>query len=117
MQVPDTLEGIVADVAATVSPHVQLLLRWKGDKVLLEFLHVPGTYRGQGLADEALNRICTLADLAGWAILLQPSDGFGATLGRLVRWYHRHGFIPTGDPRYVSEIAWMLRAPHQVRAN
>lgn len=108
-RVPVSLDDIEADVFRTVSDRVQLRLRWLGDDVLLEFLYVPGAYRGQGLADAALERVCELVDLAGWAMRLQPSDGFGSDLGRLCRWYYRHGFVPVGDPRFVSEIQWMER--------
>lgn len=103
MQAPATLDDIENDVFCTVSHNVQLKLRWIGDKVSLEFLCVPGAWRGKGLAGAALTRICELADLAHWALILEPSDGFGSDRARLVAWYWRHGFVPLAD-------GWMFRA-------
>lgn len=107
--VPLTLHAVESEVFTGVSRHVQIQLRWLGDDVLVEFLFVPGAYRGQGLAEAVLSRLCELADTAGWAMRLQPSDGFGSDLGRLTRWYYRHGFVPEGSPAMVSDIKWMRR--------
>ena len=104
MRTPTTLEDIANDVFCSVSHNVQLKLRWIDERASVELIYVPGAYRERGLADAALARICALADLAGWPLILEPSDGFGSDRGRLVRWYFRHGFAPM-DGR------WMLRSP------
>ena len=114
LSAPITLETIENAVFRDVSHNVQLQLRWDGDTVLLEFLYVPQQYRGAGLAEAALERICELTDLMGWNLRLQPSDGFGSNKARLVRWYARHGFIPDGQPSWVSEIDWMTRAANRL---
>lgn len=106
-----SLKSVIDEVFCAVSHHVTVEMRWRGDDVLLAHLAVDGAHRGAGLAGAALARICAIADAEGWTLVLQPSDGFGSHKGRLARWYYRHGFIPEGQPEFVSQIRWMRRAP------
>lgn len=96
-------------------PNITLSMYFDREKHILRIskIVVPQEYRGQGIGSEIMDRIVDWADHIGATILLTPSVDFGATsVGRLVRFYKRFGFVENKgrkkDFRY-SEL--MYRTP------
>ncbi|WP_146076173.1 GNAT family N-acetyltransferase [Rathayibacter rathayi] len=111
LRAPQNLEDITAEICRACGIHVNVMLRWRDDDVLVEHIYVPSDYRRRGLARSALEVVCSLLDLAGWAAALQVSDAWGSDKAELVRRYIRNGFVLTGAPRALSDVNWMRRSP------
>ncbi|WAC50432.1 GNAT family N-acetyltransferase [Frigoribacterium sp. SL97] len=62
----------------------------------LDLIAVAVPLRGTGLGSAALKTVLERADAAGLPVVVEPNNGFGCELGRLISWYGRYGFSPTG---------------------
>lgn len=75
-------------------------------------LSVDEDRRGQGLAADAMRRVCDLADRHQVRVTLTPTDEFGASKKRLADFYKRHGFVENkGRNKDFSTRAAMYRDP------
>lgn len=81
--------------ARALSPGLIAQVRAYGrDDLSFDYLGVPETARGHGVADAAVAVVCAAADVGGASVWMQPDSGFGSDLHRLIPWYARHGFMP-----------------------
>lgn len=60
--------------------------------IFLNLLYIDNNYRYQGYGDKALEMLCDFADRYRWVIRLNPSGDLGSDVGKLCRWYQKHGF-------------------------
>lgn len=64
-----------------------------GPYLVLFWVLLPQSQRGNGLGTRVMEHITTAADLRGVPMTLSPSDTFGGDLKRLHTFYRRLGFI------------------------
>lgn len=85
-----------------------------GDDGILKIfsLRTPQSKRGQGSATEAMNQIVQRADEAGIPIKLDASPLDKKTsLNKLVKFYQKFGFEPTGETVNILGEPVMMRSP------
>lgn len=83
-----------------------------GGLVHLRLLAVAPGARGSGVGRAAMTALCQRADEHGWTVQLAATTDLGSDLGRLVRWYRRHGFtVDRTQPALVPHHVPMVRAP------
>lgn len=85
-------------------------------RISLGKILVPAGQRGRGIGSAAMQMLNEYADFTGQAVLLSPSDEFGATSkSRLQRFYQRIGFLRNaGKHRDFTISDSMYRLPGEV---
>jgi GNAT superfamily N-acetyltransferase len=83
-----------------------------GDVVELWHLGIGEPFQGRGFAREAMAQLLGLADEAGVTLALSPAKDFGASLGRLTKFYAGFGFKPNrGRNKEWQTRQSMVRKP------
>lgn len=84
-----------------------------GGHVVIDRITVPRTLRCEGLGSAAMSEVAAWADRLGVVLALTPTVDFGATsVGRLRKFYRRHGFVANaGGRRDYSVFEAMRRHP------
>jgi GNAT superfamily N-acetyltransferase len=76
--------------------------------IYLSDMYVKEVYRGQGVGNEVMGRLCEFADTNGLDIRCIPSsDDDGGGDERLMRFYGRYGFVVESD--YGCGVVSMVR--------
>jgi len=75
-----------------IHPAVSLKLSLSQGALSLDYLHVPLTERGAGLAKSALELVCGYADLHGLKLVTLAGEPLLWDQESLVRFYERFGF-------------------------
>jgi predicted GNAT family acetyltransferase len=113
MAVPGSVSGY-RRMADDGLDQVRVELSRRGDILEISKIETPQQLRGQGLADRKLQSIIDQADREGLTLALTPSNAFGASKGRLAKWYARHGFVPNkGKSKNFATRESMIRPPTQ----
>jgi hypothetical protein len=72
-------------------------------------------HNASGIGSFILDSLCTIADIRGWRVYLEPLERGGKlTQGELVEWYKRHGFEDNSSEDKHSNFGGMVRFPGQV---
>lgn len=86
------------------------------DLIYIASIRVPGTVRRKGEGERAIRHVLALADSLHYDTRLDASPLDKRTsLGRLVRWYQRHGFEMTGQAVNPRGHPRMLRTARDRR--
>jgi len=82
----------------------------------IDWVYVPPTHRGRGLAGHLMARVLRDADAAGVRLSLEPRACAGVDQASLEAWYAGLGFAPTGEEGPFGPIfARAPEAPEAVR--
>lgn len=89
---PMAVAGTVRPVGNLLNPATVDLIKRPGIWELSK-IETPPELRGQGFAEAKLKEVLEQADEVGVPVALTPSSDFGASKGRLEKWYKKHGFV------------------------
>ncbi|MFD3841491.1 GNAT family N-acetyltransferase [Streptomyces sp. NPDC058642] len=93
-QAPTSWVDALAEEIRTSYPGVRLELGLDpGPYLVLFWIILPTSERGNGIGTRVMERITTEADLRGVPVALSPSGNFGGDPDRLHAFYRRLGFI------------------------
>ncbi|MGE0708594.1 MAG: GNAT family N-acetyltransferase [Planctomycetota bacterium] len=105
-------EGLATEYRLRLAPRniakVQLTLRSKRE-AWIDWVFVPPTYRGSGVARRLLDALCADADAAGASLGLEARACAGLDQAALEAWYGRFGFVATGEQGTFGPV--LRRAP------
>jgi GNAT superfamily N-acetyltransferase len=103
----------LAEEIRTSYPSVRLELGLDpGPYLVLFWILVPESERGNGLGTRVMKHITAAADLHGVPVALSPSGNFGGAPDRLHAFYRRRGFITNASRGEIgSSRESMIRAP------
>lgn len=103
-------EGLATEYALRLAPRniARVRLRVAEDKAWIDWVFVPPSYRGKGIAGRVLREVCADADLAGVSLGLEARACAGLTQAQLEAWYGSFGFVVTGEK---GEFGPVLRRP------
>ncbi|MFE5097029.1 GNAT family N-acetyltransferase [Streptomyces sp. NPDC056638] len=80
--------------------------------LVLFWIVLPESERGNGIGTRVMERITAAADLHGVPVALSPSGNFGGDPDRLHAFYQRFGFITNASRGEIgSSTESMIRAP------
>ena len=91
-------------------PGLKLHMYWSDIVKVLKVMLIQVSDKRQGTGSEVMRRICSVADEHGHHVALSPDTGFGSSKAGLIRFYRRHGFVPSRDLA-ISET--MIRFPRK----
>jgi len=80
--------------------------------IILDRIFINKEYRGNGYADDGLNKLKSLADKSNKIITLTPDSTWGSNIEKLKKWYKSHGFvINSGKKKDFQTMQLMYRLP------
>lgn len=84
----------------------------RNNSIVLNKIVVPKEHQGKGIGSSIMKKITDHADKHGKRVLLTPSDNFGGSIGRLNKFYKKHGFVAnSGKNKDFTTTHKMIRNP------
>ncbi|MGW0844255.1 GNAT family N-acetyltransferase [Streptomyces sp. NPDC002787] len=112
-QAPTSWADALAEEIRTSYPSVRLELgRDPGPYLVLFWIGLSESERGNGIGTRVMEHITAVADLHGVPVALSPSGNFGGDPDRLHAFYRRLGFVTNASRGEIgSSRESMIRAP------
>jgi ribosomal protein S18 acetylase RimI-like enzyme len=112
MEIQNQFEKLLKELKTQEFESLSFTYLPKFEYVELEIIIVKKKFRRQGVASEAISRLCELCDKTKTKAVLYPSDEFGVSKKILINFYRKFGFKFYFETDYTDRVVnFMKRYP------